>query len=389
VHRSRTTISCRLVAQIVALIGIVTAPPVAAAQLSPAPEAVFPSAIVWSIEIPSAPVGPPVIAGGRVVVATQSGRVLARHAADGTEDWTAQLAVKTELTAADDLLIVPIEGAIDALDLKTGQRRWSAETGILTAPPLFKGGWLILAAGEELTALSAADGDLIWTKKIALIEYRPAIEGKLLYVSVADGRVVALDLESGSLQWERPVGSNPTEPFAYGDRVYVGASGRSLVCLNAANGVEEWVLSIGAAVRGRVDADASRIYVASMDNLLRALRRSHGAKEWQQDLGYRPTSGPIVVGSTVAVPGRSAAISAFHTSRHTVVTQLKLPDPPVVPPGVVLPPAAPPALAIVSGDPGKPWMLSLTGPPPPSIPAVSALSVLPGEVLPAMTLPGQ
>ena len=360
----------------------------ASAQSSDAQDTVFPSSIVWSIEIPAAPIGPPVIAGRRVVVATQSGQVLARHADDGEEVWTAQLTVVNDLTAADDLLIVPIEGAIDVLELTTGRRRWSAETGLLTAAPLFKGGWLILAAGEELTALSAADGDLIWTKKIALIEHRPAIEGDLLYVPIADGRVVALDLESGSQLWERRVGSNPGEPFVYGDRVYVGASGRTLVCLNAANGIEEWVSVIGAAVRGRVDADASRIYVASMDNLLRALRRSHGAQEWRLDLGYRPSSGPIVFGSSVAVPGRSAVISAFHTSKHTVVAELKLPDPAAVPPGVARPPT-PPALAIVSGDPGKPWVLSLTGAPPPSVPAVSAPTVLPGEVLPAMKLPAQ
>jgi hypothetical protein len=42
----------------------------------------------------------------------------------------------------------------------------------------------------------------------------------------------------------------------------------------------------------------------------------------------------------------------------------------------------------VSGDPGKPWLLSLTGPPPPSLPAVTPLTELPGVPLPAMKPPG-
>jgi outer membrane protein assembly factor BamB len=229
----------------------------------------------------------------------------------------------------------------------------------------------------------------VWTRKVALTEQRPSIDGDTLYVSVADGRVVALDLSTGASRWERNVGANPTEPFVYGDRIYLGADGRDFVCLKTATGSEEWRFPIGAAVKGTAAADAARVYAVSMDNLLRAFRRSNGAIDWKQDVGYRPSTGPILVGASVAVPGRTASLKTYDTSTRKVVAQLALPDPAVVAPGVWGGSGDAPVIlmAVVSGDPGKPWLLSLTGPPPPSLPAVTPLTELPGVPLPAMKPP--
>lgn len=351
--------------------------------------AVFPTAIVWSTEIPSEPSAPPLVVGNRVVLALRSGQVLARDVTDGTSAWTAELAAVGELAGENDLVLVPVEGAIHALALDSGQPRWKVEAGRISAPLLLRGGWVIVAAGEQLTALRAADGVQVWTRKVALIEHRPAIDGDVIYASVADGRVVAMDLASGSLRWEQDVGANPTAPFVYADRVYVGAGGRDFVSLKTETGTEHWRFRIGAAVTGTADADASRVYAVSMDNLLRAFRRSNGAIEWKQDVGYRPAAGPIVVGPTVAVPGRTAAIRTFDTTTRKVVAQLALPDPAVVAPGIPRESAeARVVMAIVTGDLGKPWLLSLTGQPLPALPAPTPLTELPGVLLPAMKPPG-
>lgn len=351
--------------------------------------AVFPTVIVWSTEIPSAPSAPPLVVGDRVVLALQSGQVLAREVADGASAWTVDLAAVGELAGENDVVLVPVDGAIHALALESGQLRWKVEVGRMTAPLLLRGGWVIVATGEQLTALRAADGVRIWTRDVALIDHRPAIDGDVLYASLADGRVIALDLSSGSVRWEQEVGANPTEPFVFGDRVYVGARGRDFVCLETGSGDEAWRFRIGAAVSGTADADASRVYTVSMDNLLRAFRRSNGAIVWKQDVGYRPASGPIVVGSTVAVPGRTATIRTFDTSTRKVVAQLALPEAAVVAPGIARGSAeARVVMAIVTGDPGKPWLLSLTGQPLPALPAPAPLTELPGVLLPAMKLPG-
>jgi len=374
---------------VTAVIGVASAAIAASAPTSN-DAAVFPTAIVWSTEITSEPAAPPLVLGEHVVLALRSGQVLARSVTDGTSVWSANLAATGELAGADDLVLAPVEGAVHALDLDTGEPRWMVDAGRITAPLLLRGGWVIVAAGEQVTALRAADGVQVWTQKVALIEQRPSIDGDTLYVSVADGRVVALDLSTGASRWERNVGANPTEPFVYGDRIYLGADGRDFVCLKTATGSEEWRFPIGAAVKGTAAADAARVYAVSMDNLLRAFRRSNGAIDWKQDVGYRPSAGPILVGASVAVPGRTASLKTYDTSTRKVVAQLALPDPAVVAPGVWGGSGDAPVIlmAVVSGDPGKPWLLSLTGPPPPSLPAVTPLTGLPGVPLPAMKPPG-
>jgi outer membrane protein assembly factor BamB len=372
---------------VIAIVGTLAA--VAGSPLPANDTAVFPTAIVWSTEIPSEPSAPPLVVGDRVVLGLQSGQVLARDVTDGASAWTADLLAVGELAGENGLVLVPVDGAIHALSLDSGQPRWKVEAGRITAPLLLRGGWVIVATGEQLTALRAADGVQVWTRKVAFIEHRPAIDGDVIYASVADGRVITVDLPSGSLRWEREVGANPTEPFVYGDRVYLGAGGRDFVCLKTETGSEEWRFRIGAAVTGTADADASRVYAVSMDNLLRAFRRSNGAILWKQDVGYRPAAGPIVVGSTVAVPGRTATIRTFDTTTRKVVAQLALPDPAVMAPGMARESAeARVVMAIVTGDPGKPWLLSLTGQPLPALPAPTPLTELPGMLLPAMKPPG-
>lgn len=371
---------------------------------------------LWSVEIPSGPAYPPVVSGGRVVVATSGGQLLAKRISDGGEAWRVDLEATAPLAADAEIVLVPVAGAVRALSSTTGEERWTLTVPKVTAPPLAKGGWVILATGDELIALSAADGDEIWRTTIPSVEERPAIDGDHLYVPIADGRIVALALESGSLLWEARVGANPTEPFPYGDRIYFGANETHVVCLDASDGSEKWAFPIGAGLRGRAAADASHVYTASMDNLLRAFNRANGSLKWHQDLGYRPLSGPILAGASIAVPGRSATIQIF-TAAGGKAEPLTLPDPPVTAPAFAEATARQAAfakatarqaafaeakgngttepewfggvvLATVTGNPGKPWLLNLTGQPPPAMPAPSPLTLLPGEVLPPMRPPG-
>lgn len=350
------------------------------------PQPVFPSAILWSVEIGRQPLGPPVLAGNRVVVALRDGLVSARAIADGSEVWSAALAATAELAAGTRVVLVPIDGAVEALDIETGRRKWLFETPQLTAAALALGGWVILAAGEQLTALRESDGTPVWTRRIAPIEEQPAIEGDAVFVAVADGRVIALDLQTGAPIWQYATGSKPTAPFVYGDRVYFGADD-FFWCLHRDSGGWDWSARIGAAVRGRAAGDERAIYVAAMDNLLRAYNRRHGAREWQEDLGYRPSGGPMVIGSMVAVPGPVPTVRIFDTRTRRAGPQLTLPDPAVASPAFSR--SGPPLLAVVTNDLGRPWLLTLAGEPSPALPAPVALSAPPVPALPLPVLPGR
>jgi outer membrane protein assembly factor BamB len=351
----------------------------------------FPSAIEWVTEVSSGAIAPPVVAGGHVILALQSGHVSARRLADGSEGWEVELAATAPLAAADDLVVVPAKGRVHALDASTGREKWTKNLDLLGTPPVVRGGWVILASGEVLTALRAADGVEVWSKTIAPIAQRSAIDGDRVFVPLVDGRMIAVDLTSGGIVWEvRNLGLNLTEPFVYGDRVYFGANGKDFVCLYATSGREDWRFQIGATIVGIAAADESRIFTASMDNLLRAFRRSNGNREWQQDIGYRPTGGPIVTGAHVAVPGRTAAMQAYDVVTHRPAVKLELSSQAVTQPALIPPGGGEPArIAVIANEVGKPWLLVLAAEAPPAPPALpfAPLSALPGTLLPIPKLP--
>ncbi len=349
----------------------------------------FPSSIEWSVELPAPAIAPPVVVNDVVVVALLPDTILATRATNGKKVWTVKLSATAPIAAGDDIVLVAAEDAVHALAAGDGKTRWKREVKGVTTPPVVRGGWAIVASGDELTAIRASDGTLVWSRKVGPVSQRSTIDGDVLYVALGDGRLVALDLTTGASRWESSLGTIQTPPLVYGDRLYVGV-GKQLVCLKTDNGAVDWPFTVGAPLVGAIAADDDHIYTASMDNLLRAFRRTTGSREWQQDLKYRPIGGPIVTGSSVSAPGRSASIPSHDASTGKPSAQLVLPSQAVTAP-ILIPPdgGRPGRLAIIANEVGKPWVLVVAAEPPPAPPVlpVGPISVLPGTSLPIPTLP--
>jgi outer membrane protein assembly factor BamB len=384
VHRVGTTISCRFIAPVLALVVVGFTPGRLVGEQAPstAPTA-FPSAIAWTVELGAQPLAPPVVAGGRAFLSLDPGVLSARSLVDGAELWTTRVAVAGTPAASSTIVAVPTGDAIHAIRAASGHTAWVVRTEPLTAPPLMVGGWLFFATTGRLTALRVTDGAPVWTREFPVVEQRPAAEGTTLYVPTVEGRLYALDVATGVTKWEATVGPRPSEPLALADRVYVG-TGRVLVCLKADSGKEDWPASIGASIRGAPAADAQHVYVVSMDNLLRALHRTNGAVQWKADLRYRPLAGPVVIGPTVTVGGVTTELRAFSAATGSVAGTLVLPSSAPMQPAFVLSEGGAGMIVTVTGSPDGKWSLTAAAPPLPSIGA-APLTVLPGTVVP---LPG-
>lgn len=341
---------------------------------------VFPSLILWSIDIPAQPSSSPVAAGNVVAIPLQSGDISAWRLSDRTPAWSTKLSVQGPLASANDRIIVPTKESIVALAGATGKPVWTVNAGFLTAPILARDGWVVAATAEELTAFRLTDGAKVWGQKVGAVEQRPTIEGDRLYVPAADGRLLALDLESGALQWERQLSASPTEPLALADRVYLGA-GRNFICLRTRDGVIDWQWeTIGAPIVGAPAVDGQHIYMTAMDNLLRAMDRVSGNNRWKADLGYRPEAGPTVIGTTVAVPGRSASIKGFDTRTGRPAVQLALPDQMIVQPMFFVGSEGRQLIAAVTANLKGENKLTLAGSVLPFLP-IAPLATLPGTAL--------
>ena len=211
-----------------------------------------------------------------------------------------------------------------------------------------------------------------------------------MYVPAADGRVLALDLKSGEQVWEFDIGIKPTEPLVYDGRIFVGAESKQFCSLRPDTGKKEWCFPVGAAVIGRPVADATHVYFVAYDTNLRALDRKSGAYRWKQDLRYRPSSGPLLVGASIAVPGTVPRVQVFDTRQGSQTIQLTLPTRLATAPLLIEAAAdAPARIAAMTGGLQNTWTVMLAGPAPvapPSIP-IAPLKELPGQAIPIGALP--
>ena len=142
---------------------------------------------------------------------------------------------------------------------------WSFSTGVGSgheAPPIVNDGMMFVTTPEnQLLALNAASGDLVWLYRHELPDDLVAFHntnrgvalfGDHVYMATLDARVLAFDAVTGELAWDTSVADNSRgyymtlAPLAARGKVMVGVSGGELgirgfvVALDAETGSEVW-----------------------------------------------------------------------------------------------------------------------------------------------------
>jgi outer membrane protein assembly factor BamB len=335
------------------------------------------------------PAGAPVATATAIVLPLAGVGVAGHRLADGKLLWTHPLNAERSLTADDDRVYVASGEAIHALDATTGHVAWLAPAGgPVTAPPLAHAGWVIAATAGEVLAIRASDGAVQWKRSIGPVDdFRPAIDGDLLVVPVADGRIVAINLPNGEVRWECDLGSPPTEPLVIDGRIYVGTQGKQFIVLHASNGRTDYRWDVGALLRGRAALDERHVFFAAFDNTLWALDRGNGAQKWRKPLTYRPASGPVLVGGAVVVPGYVASLPAFNPRTGESAGQITFADRLATLPLFLARDGELPLAIGITGNLENKWAIWTLEPSPvPSLP-VQPLKVLPGEAVPLPQVP--
>ena len=92
----------------------------------------------------------PLVSGGHVVLALQSGVLEARRLTDGAVAWTEKLAVDQPMAEDGGRLFVFTGNTLHALDVASGAADWSVAVGQPTAPVVARGGWVIVASAESV-----------------------------------------------------------------------------------------------------------------------------------------------------------------------------------------------------------------------------------------------
>jgi outer membrane protein assembly factor BamB len=349
----------------------------------------LPTEVRWSVAVPARPAAPPAIGANQIYLALQSGVVVAYGITDGVEAWRVEIQADQPLAVEGDRVFVASGEAIHALAAKDGSVLWQAPAGTLTAPMLAQGGWLIASSAAGLAAFRSADGGRVWGRETGLQHGRATIEGDNLYAPLEDGRLLALDLRTGADRWVHNFGAPPkqaagapppavSEVLAYPDRLFVGAADRKFYCLNAADGSLVWRFPIGAVLRGQPVGDGTRVFITAMDNVVSAFDRRAGHLLWHASVPFRPTTGPVLLGTTLAVPGAASEVRGFDAAGHPV-TPIKLEESLAIPPAFAESAGAA-VMAAVTGSLNGQWKLLL-------VEESRALPVVPLTQLPGVNVP--
>ena len=103
-------------------------------------------------------------------------------------------------SSASLVLVTSRDGTLHALDLGTGNRRWTASPGTGSGGPAIHGGLVfVVDAGGSVHAYRLADGSPAWTAvTLGTPRVDVAVGGGVVFQATRDGGIVALDARDGA-----------------------------------------------------------------------------------------------------------------------------------------------------------------------------------------------
>jgi outer membrane protein assembly factor BamB len=278
--RRSATLRCWSVAALTALAGCT-----GCVEATTTPPVGRDARIVWSVDLPAAGDGVPVMLGDRVVVAGDSG-IAAYSTADGTVVWRSRIRVRgsnRSFVVDGDVLFAAGVGAARAFDTRTGALLWER--------PM-----------PQESSLDAAD---------------PVADARAVYVGTRDLRVLALSRETGEPLWDSAVPRNGWHESTRqivaglalsGDTVYAAVnrdltpgkyeSAVVVVAFDRNTGHELWRAQTSGTVTGTSAAPVlfGRLLIigGARDGHSVAIDRFTGQEVWKQDLyGYVWSTPPL------------------------------------------------------------------------------------------------
>lgn len=200
---------------------------------------------VNNLQVPSAPA----LTDRFAVFAFGSGEVQTAFRRGGVRFWDAGIQgqrIGRALSTIGDITGDPVvvgntvyvanhSGRIAALDLQTGERKWTAQEGALGPVWAVGGSVFFVNEQNQFVRLNASDGSHIWVKDLPDFvkarprrqvarhaHYGPVLAGGRLYVASSDDRLRAFDPASGEVVYSADIpGGAASSPIVAGGTLYV------------------------------------------------------------------------------------------------------------------------------------------------------------------------
>ena len=257
----------------------------------------------------------------------------ARALDDGHTLWTSKREANAAPAIAGNLVIVPSDGQLVALDAATGHDVWTAEYSGVAQPPAVAEDTVLTAAGTTLVARRAADGTPIWSADLGASAIAPPAVGDAVIVVALDNRQLsAFDRGTGRPIWRHPNNVTPLALTVLGDRVYLSAAEGYACAHKLEHGRQDWCFPVRVRPIGAPVGDAKQMYFAFLDNTVHVFDRRSGRRYLTPSLDALPAGGPTLTADHLIVPvvtGEFVLLSVregFQSSRVSTPRAVELPS---------------------------------------------------------------
>lgn len=171
-----------------------------------------------------------------VVAPYSSGEVIAYLASNGRRLWSEALASVgqfTPISSINDIGARPIlggglvfaasqSGVLAAIDGRTGNRVWQQPIGTTQAPALAGEYLFIVGVDAELACIKAGTGQVVWVQELEKFKKPEKQKGRITYAGpvVANGRVLVASSKGELIAFDPQTGDE-TDRLKLGDPVYI------------------------------------------------------------------------------------------------------------------------------------------------------------------------
>lgn len=219
---------------------------------------------------------------------------------EGEAIWTAKVdkVVATAPAVAGGLVFVAA-GDLVALDADSGAEKWSyGGEGDFSGPPSIRGSDVFVASSKGFVyAIDMATGQPRWTLETpsSFVGVPVAVAGDMLVVPGQGGLVWGIFAETGRERWRFPThGVISVGVAAHEGRAWIGTEAGVVSSVDMLTGQEVWRMTDLPAIVTPPTWASGIVYVGCDDGKLVALDATEGAHKWSFQLESEPLSAPIV-----------------------------------------------------------------------------------------------
>lgn len=262
----------------------------------------------------------PVIQAERIFLPLADGSLLALHTSNGETLWRAELGgeitgqtvangnyvyVVSQIAAAENKKNALV---IRALSNSTGVTAWQGELPQASRISLALRDNILLAAVSDgnserkIIALSANNGELVWTQKLSANVSSPLIiNGNTFYFATEDNvmRVHSVVDGNEARQFRLPHPANGTLTLTDGVLLISDTAGR-VSAIRETNGKRLWKMQLGGAVQNILPTQSGVLF-SSLDDFVYFHRLNSGGRIWRKRLSSRPLGAIRVDNETIVL----------------------------------------------------------------------------------------